>query len=161
MSDREDMLLGAVQSVSTPNYMTGKDQIVAYYRDTYGTKWRGAIVQELAPITGLKKKSLQRRFDPSRLSSRPRTAKAKDEYRQLGEKLPPVDRTPNKSSITITVKGKSEGRKRTVTATFSGVEAYKFVNDPEFIDIWEDYGVDGGLFEGGDYELEVASVTAA
>lgn len=84
-------LISQVQSASIPVYRTTKDEIVEAFQEDYGRRWRGPLVQELHIITGMKEHNLQRRFDPTRLHTAPKSAKVKAEYRQLGEKLPPKE----------------------------------------------------------------------
>lgn len=69
-----------------------KAEVIDYYRQTYkgrGQKgWRQHLVQRLSEITGLKPKNLERRLDPSRINN-PEKRNA-DQYKQLGEELPPM-----------------------------------------------------------------------
>ena len=54
-------------------------------------------------------------------------------------------------------------RDRTITVTFKGTAAYEFASNPNYPDVWEEYGVDSQIFEGeGGYEtggLDVTSVS--
>lgn len=71
-----------------------KGQLVEYFRATYPARgsgsWRKQIVGKLAAITGMKPKNLERRFDPSRLNNVPRSAREKEQYKELGRLIGPV-----------------------------------------------------------------------
>lgn len=73
-------------------YRETKAEVVEYYRETYKGRgkesWKQHLVSDLSRITGIKPKNLERRFDPSRISN-PEKRNA-DQYRQLGEQLPPI-----------------------------------------------------------------------
>ena len=157
----------AVDRVSTPNFLTTKAEIVDYYKDTYGSKWTGKAAAALSGTTDTKSREYRaaiRQFQGDRLNKEPRQAVVKQEYRQLGEKLPPTGRTPKSNSITVTVQatqsnGRGGSRQREIKATFTGDQAYTWVNDPNFQDIWDEYGFDFSEFDGGEYGLEQVVVS--
>lgn len=69
-----------------------KAEIIEYYRETYKGRgkegWKQKLVNDLASITGIKPKNLERRFDPSRINNiEKRNA---SQYKQLGDTLPPI-----------------------------------------------------------------------
>lgn len=140
MANDPRILQEAIEKATTPRYLSGKAEIVEHYRDTYGKGWKQTLVRDLSAVTGIKPKSLERRFDPSRLDVQPRTAKAKAEYQQLGQTLSPVGRDLKGKGITLTFSGVQNGRERTITHTMSGARAQMFVNDPSWAGWWDDYG---------------------
>lgn len=72
---------------------TTKADVIAGYRELYKGRgadgWKQHIVRDLASLTGMKPKNLERRFDPSRIGNVPRRASEKQEYETLGQQLPP------------------------------------------------------------------------
>lgn len=90
-------LLDQVWEVS--NRYETKAEIVAYYQANYpgrgAESWKQHLVHDLAAITGMKPKNLERRFDPSRLHNVPRTAREKEQYVELGLQLPPISPPEN------------------------------------------------------------------
>jgi hypothetical protein len=159
-----DELVKAVNEKSNVTYRSSKEELVSYYQKQYpGTGkggWKQHLVADLANLTGMKPKSLERRFDPSRLHSQEK--RNAGQYKQLGEQLPPVSRSPKGGSITVTVKGQQDNqrggmRDRRVTVTFTGQAARDFVNDPSFEAIWDKYGYD--FDEDPQYGLENVSVS--
>jgi hypothetical protein len=162
---KDQRLEDALNAKTRPIYMDSKEQVVDYYKDTFGRGWKQKLVHDLAPIAGVKPKNLERRFDPSRLHSPEK--KNTGQYSSLGKQLPPIRRElkPGQNSITITVRGNMhQGPKGgmepiTAKATFSGNDAIMFINDPSYEDIYDDYGLDGDLHVDGDYEIAVASVS--
>src|SRR6266702_3097193 len=68
-----------------------KADIVEYYQSTYPGfgrgGWKQRLVNDMAAITGMKPKNLEKRFDPQRLNN-PEDRNA-DQYAELGEQLPP------------------------------------------------------------------------
>lgn len=163
---KQDLLQAAINSATNAVYMTSKEQVVDYYRDTYGRVWKQKLVHDLAPIANMKPKNLERRFDPSRIHNEEK--RNAEQYKTLGQQLPPIRRElkAGQTSITITVKGDMHQGPRGGTeplapnATFSGSDAFTFINSPNFDDIYEDYGMDADLLNDGDYVLDVGSVSA-
>jgi hypothetical protein len=171
---REDMLRTAINSATMPIYATQKADIVEYYQEKYGKNWTVQAALDLsgAPKGSTAYKSAQRHFQGSRLNAQPKTAKAQaaaaERYKTLGEKLPPIGRTlkPGRDSITVTVRGtqdngRPQGRERKIKVSFSGSNATQFINDPDFLSIWDAYDVDPGTFDDGEYEIDVSGVSAA
>jgi hypothetical protein len=80
-------------------YPQTKAEVVQRYQQDYGKSWRTHLQSELSPFTTSKSgkpmtpKNLARRFDPSRLSNVPRTAKEKGQYEALGKTLKPTPDT--------------------------------------------------------------------
>lgn len=161
-----DELINAVNEKSNVTYRNSKEELVAFYQKQYpGTGkggWKQHLVADLAKQTGMKPKNLERRFDPSRLHNQEK--RNAGQYKKLGEQLPPVSRSPKGNSITVTVEGQQDNgrggtRDRTITVTFTGPDAYSFVNNPNFGDIWDEYGFDFDEEEDGDYSLQNVSVS--
>jgi hypothetical protein len=154
-------LQAAVESATTPVFMSSKHELMNYYQDQYGKNWKSHIASDLSGSPDKKSRAYQsaiRNFQGDRLAKEGRD---KARWQALGEKLPPVSRMLAGNSITVTVSGTQQGRNRTIRATLSGSQAYSFVNDPNYNEIYEAYGVDGDMFEGGEYALQVRSVSAA
>jgi hypothetical protein len=87
------MLRDEIVRVTTEDrFLSTKSQIVEHYRGTYTGRgsdgWRQHLVNDLASLTGMKPKSLERRFDPSRLGNEEK--KNTGQYEALGKQLPPV-----------------------------------------------------------------------
>ena len=108
------------------------------------------------------KRTGQERYKSERV-----TAATRERYETIGKQLPPSSYNP-KGDITITVKGTQSGgtrggtRDRSFTATFSGSDAYGFVNNPNFRDIYRAMGYPEHVIdklEEGDYEIDVSSVS--
>ncbi len=171
---RDDLLRSAIESATAPVYMTNKADIVEHYRETYGKNWTVQAALDLsgAPKGSTAYKSAQRHFQGSRLDAVPKTAKAQaaqaERFKTLGEKLPPIGRTlqPGRDSITVTARGTQDngrqgGRERKIEVTFSGGQATQFINNPDFLSIWDEYDVDPGLFDDGEYEIDVSGVVAS
>lgn len=169
----KDYFTNAVNSVSVSAHISSKKDFIEYYRDTYGEKkWKSQAAMDLSGTTDKKSlayKSARRNFEGKRLTEAGDTKKWKEE----GRKLPPIRTLTNgKNSITITVKGDQKGnhgrkdRKRTINVTLKGEKAQKFIDNPSWSDIWDEYGFDFGIDddEGDidpDYSLENVSVSAS
>ena len=101
-----------------------KAEIVAWYQAHYTGKgaasWKQRLVNDLAKITGMKTKNLERRFDPSRINNVPRRKLEQDQYKALGAQIgvqpPPYGykvefdgwihwSTCEKRSFTVTITG--------------------------------------------------------
>lgn len=165
-----DVFKNIVESSSIPNFMGTKAEIVTHFRDTIGEKnWiRQAAIEYSGAQPGSKEyKSARRQFEGERLTKEPAKETGKARFKEIGEKLPSIGRTP-KGDVTVTVTGKQDNgrkggyRERTITVTLKGSDAYSFVNDPNFQTIWDagdypDFGEgdeDGG--SGSMYEMTVA-----
>ena len=125
-----------VRSLASPIYMIEKEEILEYYRDRYGTQWKQHIVSDLQAVTGLKRRSLMRRFQGVRTQQAPRSARARAEYVSLGEHLPPVRYDPPPGGIQVNFVGyvqiSSECEERDFYEVARDTEAYSLVNAPSF-----------------------------
>jgi coenzyme F420-reducing hydrogenase alpha subunit len=152
-----DELREQIESImEPPEFMTTKAEIVAYYQQEYGKRWRIELERgPLSEISGLKPKNLARRFDPSRLNNVPRTRREKEQYEKLGKLLPPKkEKRPPKNGFRVRVKGRlnpspkrkgEKAREREFSAEFEGMNAYDFGLDPSLEAFFEEYGIDGNL----------------
>lgn len=177
-----DKLQREVESASTANYRNTKAQIVDYYQKTYGEKrWIRELALKETGLTSVPKRgtpefktynTARRPYEGNRLTHEPQTRKAQasqaQHYQQLGKQLPPIDRTPKSETLNITVTGKQDNgyggmRERTIEVTLTGKQAYDFVNNPSFDDIYDEYfdGEYEGEFDDGSSELEVTGVAIA
>lgn len=70
-------------------YLSSKQDIVAHYKSLYPARgkgsWKRHLVADLSKITGIKEKSLERRFDPSRIDKPEKQTKS--QYEALGKTL--------------------------------------------------------------------------
>lgn len=178
----QDELMKAIESISTPNYRTSKEEIVSYYQDKYpGTGqngWRQNLIRDTLATKGITRQSVGdkeynrlakntgRRFDPSRLHTPEK--RSSGDYKKLGEQLPPISRTPKKNSADFVVKGeqgngKGGTRSRTIRGTMSGPTLYDFVNNPSWSDYWDaiGYQYEFDVDEDTDYALNDVSVSAS
>ncbi len=152
---RRDQLDDFVNRNSEPVYLTSKADIIDYYKDKFGEKaWKSELVQSISGSTDKKSKEYRsaiRDFQGDRLEKPGKPGR----YEAIGQQLPPVSRTPNGSSITVTVEGEQANgrggtRHRSITATFTGSDAYDFVNNPSFDKIYERFMPGGASLFGGD-----------
>lgn len=174
----ESLLQAAIDKVSVETYRTSKTDVIEYYKDQHGESgWRSAIARDLVGIVKNKKgedvsyRNIRRRFEGTRAESAKATKGGQD-YKALGEKLPSLGRTPKGNSITIIITGTQVAdrkakttRDRRITATFTGTDAYQFVNNPNYRDIWLGYAEGNediaDLLEDGEYAIDVGGVSAA
>lgn len=166
----EDRFKAAVEAASTPNYIGTKSEVIDYYKDTHGDKWRRAIAHDLHGSIKNKKgenmsvANIARRFEGGRELKAAKTKDVKGQFKQLGEKLPPVSRSPKGGEVTLHIKGnqktgKGGTRERNITVKMRGDEAYTWVNNPTWETMW-DYGDYGYAFdEDGEYALTDVSIT--
>lgn len=173
MASREEQLTRAAHGAATPVYMTTYSEQREYYKDKYGQRgYIGAMASAYAGTTD--KKSLEykaarrsiERIEKGQYKGFGKTSQYRAKVPEVGKQLPPTSYTPKQSEIKVKVTGKqSDGhggtRDRTVEVSLSGPSAYAFVNSPQYTDVWDAYGVDEDLFESGDYELEVETVTVS
>lgn len=153
-SEFDKLLKKRLRAKAITTRYTTKADLVGYYqaRQAHGEikSWRTAIVADLAAITGLKEKNLQRRFDPSRLNAKVSPKNAK-EYEALGKKLG-VTRTPPPEGFKIVwnadlcISAKC-GYVRGSTVTFSGAAAQALLDNPKIHLVIDAYFTDGGLSE--------------
>lgn len=158
-----DAILGASQQRET------KAEIIEHYRATYPARghgsWKSRLVNDLAAITGMKPKNLERRFDPSRIEHVPRTAREKDQYKELGEQIAP--KAPAGGfhiTGTVHIRYSSDCEEREIDETVAGEDAQGLV-DMAFADLAEQaivniYQGDTPAGEGyapcpGDWDLNV------
>lgn len=165
---KDERLQQEAENASIPNYMKTKLDAVEYYKDTYGEKnWRSHMTRDILHSLGLPetKKNLNtygRDIQAGREYTASRRADIQARYEKLGQQLPPVDRTPKKSELTITIDFQENSRGRTKdrskTITMSGMAAYDFVNNPDYDMIWDEYGIDA---ETADEYFEVTGVAVS
>lgn len=166
--DEMGMLQSAVDRHTQPIHMAHYEQLKDYYKDKYGARgWTGAMAQAL---TGSEKRSGKEYLAARRSIERHETGQYgkfgkgySAKIPEVGKQLPPIGKDVPGGQLTLTVKGtqgdgKGGTRERTITVTFKGPSAYSFANDPSYTDIWGEYGVDEGLFEDGDYAIDIYSV---
>ena len=155
----DETLAGQVRNASLPVYMQTKAEIVQYYQQEQGEghikSWRQAIVHELADITGMAPKNLERRFDSgekggeNRLARVPRTAREKAQYAELGRKLPPKDyKAPENGyevtfTLDIKISAKCGNIRGPYTVYIEGEDAEEFAKDPSFEMVLAYYMGDG------------------
>lgn len=143
----EDILIQQVNNARVPVYMTTKHEIVEYYRDTYGETgkghgkpWKQAIVHELALITGMKPKSLEKRFE-KRLDSPEK--KNASQYGALGKRLPPKGYKPPRGGYEVTFSGgiliSRTCVHRSFTRRITGTDAVYLTHNPEYATIFNAY----------------------
>lgn len=87
-ADSMERLIQAFHESSTPVYIAEKMELLEYYYDTYADEWKRHLVDAKHQLTGVKRSSLMRPLQGDRTMHRPRTAKARAEYAQLGQQLP-------------------------------------------------------------------------
>ncbi|SRR6266568_1338828 len=168
----DDRLNEAVESKTEAAYLSNRIDIAESYQDKYGLNWRKHIVDDILRVNPeLKRASVQRQFQHDKRTGQDRylgagrmSGSTKSIYESLGKTLPSTGRKLKGDSITVTVQGKQSmgtrggTRDRTITVTFKGANAQKFINDPSYRDIWSEFGVEPDLFEDGDYAIDVYSV---
>jgi len=169
-----DVFQNAIESVSHPVYHQTRAEVIEAYQDQYGDAgWRSQIISDLVAQTGKSRATVSREFQydkrlgMERYKSEHVTKATSAKYEQLGQALGPIRRelNPGQDSITITVKGEQSNgrggiRDRAITVTLSGSNAHDWVNNPNFGDIWDEYGFDFDEAEDGEYALDNVSVSA-
>jgi hypothetical protein len=165
----KSMFNNAVNAASTS--MSTKSELIDYYKDKYGAKeWTSHIARDLHGTVKNKKgedvsiSNIQRRFQGGRELKEAKQSRAKQDFANLGEKLP---RQLKGDSITVTVKGhqgggpKNKPRERTIKVTLQGDKAREWVNNPNLQDLWDEYDYDFGDGDSDDdYGLAVGSISA-
>lgn len=124
-----------------PVYLSTKAGIVEYYKDVYGDRtgpggWKSHLVKDLAAQTGMKPKSLEKRFDPARLNNP--EAKNAGQYAALGKTLPPSAYVPKKP----------RGARVSFSIYFRISQSYKRVN--QTVDLTDDQTA--RLMQEGDFD---------
>jgi hypothetical protein len=107
-----------------------KADIIAYYQAVYPAKgkgsWKQRLVNDLAGITGMKPKNLEKRFDTQRRNNPEKRNAA--QYRELGDQLPP--KAPDdgfRISGVVYVKYSGDCEERYVNIEVKGGDAEKLV----------------------------------
>jgi hypothetical protein len=177
-----DLTEGVRSAHANPVYMSSKADIVEHYKQTYGKNWTSHAAQALSGTSDKHSKEYSRairQFQGSRLQQA--GAKLAPKFEGVGKQLPPSSYTPKENSITVTVKGTQAGgsykrnaagqqvwrssgtREREFTTTFSGPDAYQFVNSPSLRTFFKSMGYPDDVIEqigdDGDYGVEVTSVS--
>lgn len=167
-----DKIRAIADSVSNPVYMGSKAEMVDALKDKYGKSWTShaaSIISNNAPKGSTEYKSAMRHFQGERLNKE-FTSRSAGKGERLAKSLPPVGYTPKSDSITVTLKGTQKAnnrggtRERTFTATFSGADAVKFVNNPSAREIFRQHFINKGeldaiadsladMFDDGDYAM--------
>lgn len=159
-------LLIATRAKSDANYIESKADIIEFYQEKYKGRgkesWKQHLIHDLSAQTGIKTKSLEKRFDTQRRNN-PETRNAA-QYQELGKTLPPMGYKPKGGEITITIEGSQGQRDRGPwTVTFKGPDAYSFVNDPTYYKIFRAMGYEKSvieMFDGDDSgALSITSVS--
>lgn len=142
--DYDDRLQRKIDKISTVRYLSTKAEIIDYYRDNHpkGKTWKQAITGALSEITGLKPKNLEKRFDPQRLNNVEK--KNADQYKELGQKIGPIERIPPSEGIEIyfylDLKISDEcGNFREFTVQLTGPDAYDVANGGGFTKLMQLY----------------------
>ncbi len=181
--DNEKLISGVRSAHANPNYIKNKAEYVEYYRDTYGKNWTSKAAEKLSGTTD--KKSLEykraiRQFQGERINQA--GTRLAPKFEAVGKELPPSSYTPKSDTFKVTVHGTQAGgeyrrnakgenrwvstgtRDRTFTATFSGPDAYQFVNNPTLGDVLRGMGypddVIDRLSEEGDDSASILSITS-
>ena len=114
MNMTDQQLAERVQQVYGREYLTTKQQIVEWYRETYGQKWESQAAKDLSgQESGKEYKNARRNFEGGRAETNPKSPKDRAKWAALGRKLPPVGLVPP-PAIKITFRGSvkvSGGRK--------------------------------------------------
>lgn len=127
----------------TRHYET-KHEIVSYYKQEHGKQWKIKLTGDLADFTGMKRKSLEKRFDPQRLDS-PEKRNAK-QYEEFGKTLPPYKepKAGKRLKVTVTVWiviSKGPPIKKEFTRILTEVRTRQVLKSAETNAIWEEYGI--------------------
>lgn len=84
----KEVFNGYIEGVTMyDKYPDSKADIITYYQEEYGAKWKVRLTSDLAQFTGMKKKSLEKRFDTQRRGNPEK--KNIGQYRAFGETLKP------------------------------------------------------------------------
>lgn len=88
--ESRSLIEAAIEHDSYANkYLSTKAEIIDYYQDRYGAKgWKQRIIHDMASFTGMKEKSLEKRFDAQRRDN-PEKRNA-GQYLAFGHTLPPI-----------------------------------------------------------------------
>lgn len=177
----DNRLQQKVENSSRPIYETSFTNIRETFRSEFGERrWIG----EYLKAAGLRNESIPAKQDKPYQAARRSLERYESNragssiYTQkqytltVGRTLPPIGRQADKT-ITVTVTGTQQGRERSFTATFKGMNAQTFVDNPTYRDIFYQYAIDvhaddpdslADLLDGDDpdygdsYGVEVSSV---
>ncbi len=135
-----------------------KADIVAYYQQVHGKSWKRDLVRDLSGFSGMKAKSLEKRFDPQRRENlEPRNRK---QYEEFGKTLPAI---PPKEGIRVTgtiyVKYSDDEEMRSINLLFQGEAAKAFASDKAnhiamILNRYQGSTSDGSLFQGPTFGLQ-------
>jgi hypothetical protein len=161
--DLNDAIQGASFSYRP---MSTKSELIDYYKETYKGRgqegWKQHIVKDLAEQTGMKRKNLERRFDPSRIEKKAGKAQ-QEQYKALGQTLPmkkePKDTTGKRARVTWTGDLQTYDEKwprvgKTYTGTLSASEARQ-MKKGSFDPVFASFGFPPGIIT----EIDVYSIS--
>jgi hypothetical protein len=153
-----------IEAKSTDNvYLSTKREIVNYYKAEYPGRgpdsWKRHLVRDMARLTGMKEKSLEKRFDPQRLNNEEkRNAK---QYADLGRTLPPTkkdkDLRGKRAVVTIdtTIWISNKPYTRFFTRTLSEKRTQYLLEQGGVNAIFEEYGINPDSIE----DMEINSIS--
>jgi hypothetical protein len=162
-------LRDAIEAKTDAVYMSSYEELKDYYQDKHGARhWIGAFAQALSgsPTRSRGDKAYSRaRRTIERHESGQYKKFGKDvaqKFEQIGKSLPPVRREIPGGKLELTLRAKQGNRERSWTVTFSGSDAYSFMENPSYRAFFEaanypDYVID--MFEDGDYMLSEEAVS--
>ena len=144
-----ESLVSQIEALS-PEIEITKAGLATYYQNQYGGLgkggWKNRLTHDLADITGMKQKSLEKRFDPSRLNNVPRTQREKDQYKELADQIGlEAGRIPPKNGFLVSFDGEIKISNKCFPRHFSdllieGEDAVDLANDPtNFLLIFTEY----------------------
>lgn len=89
-----DYFDSTIEDITTTEvYPESKADIIEYYREEYGDKWKSHLVKDMVGFTGSKKPTITKRFDPQRRDNVER--RNREQYKDFGKTLNPT-RVPKK-----------------------------------------------------------------
>lgn len=154
--ESRERLIEAIDNASfTERYAETKAEIIEIYRDKFGVKgWRQPLQRDLANLTGMKLKSIEKRFDPQRRDNPEKRNAA--QYKALGRLLPPtkVPRNLRGKRAVVTIGcyvtiSNSYGR-REFTRTLTVGRTQELLETGGVDAIMEQYGLDPDTIENVD-----------
>jgi len=131
----EEDLREQMQAVSTPRFLSTKAELIEHYQATYTGRgqagWKQRIVHDLAAITGMKPKNLEKRFEKRINNPEPRN---KAQYEELGRQIGPVGYDSPPYGYKVTFVGSVHISKncypKDFTIFITGTDAVSFAEDP-------------------------------
>lgn len=169
-------ILNAAVDNATRNYNTypsSFSQVQEQYKEKYGERrWIGQLVQDmrgLSPKDGREYKSARRQVERWADGTRSPGKAAQGQLKEVGKTLEPIKRDAPPGGLTFSVDFKVHGEKkhgkrdRHADIKLDYATAVKFVQNPNYSDLFDEWFDDGGdaYGEGGDYEADVYNVSAA